>query len=267
MLCYPAKYDKGDLMDKSFAENPDYGNWVPMKFIYIPATIGLCCFSVWFVFPALIIVASVFFVVALYFAHARYRFSPTGGNVQAQIQGLVLAYLDWNGKGEALDIGCGSGPLTIQLAQKYPDAQVKGIDYWGKKWEYSRSLCERNAKLEGVAQRVTFQKASASALPFEDGRFDMAVSNLVFHEVRDTKDKRLVIREALRVVKKQGRFAFQDLFLLKRVYGRPDDLLATVRSWGITKVEFAKTADSAFIPKALRLPFMVGTMGVLYGEK
>jgi ubiquinone/menaquinone biosynthesis C-methylase UbiE len=179
----------------------------------------------------------------------------------------VLAYLGWNGKGEALDIGCGNGPLTIHLAQKYPNAHITGIDYWGKKWEYSKALCERNAKIEGVAQRVGFRKASASALPFEDECFDVAVSNLVFHEVRDTKDKRAVIQEALRVVKKRGGFAFQDLFLLKRVYGKPDDLLSTVRSWGITKVDFVKTAGSAFIPKPLKLPFMVRTMGIFYGEK
>jgi ubiquinone/menaquinone biosynthesis C-methylase UbiE len=254
-------------MDKSFGEKPDYGNWVPTKSIYIPAAISVCFSGLSFVFPALIAVGVVFLVVTLYFAYARYRLSSMGGNLQIQIRELVLAYLDWNGNGEALDIGCGNGPLTIQLAQKYPGARMTGIDYWGKKWEYSKSLCERNAKIEGVAQRVSFQKASASALPFEDGCFDAAVSNLVFHEVRDAKDKRAVIREVLRVVKKGGRFAFQDLFLLKPVYGKTDDLLATVRSWGIRKVEFAKTADSAFIPKALKLPFMVGTMGILYGEK
>jgi SAM-dependent methyltransferase len=254
-------------MAKSFPEKPDYGNWVPTKFVYIPAAISLCFFGLSLVSPALIVVAVIFLAVALYFAYARYRFSSTKGNVQAQIRELVLEYLDWNGKGEALDIGCGNGPLTIQLAQKYPDAHITGVDYWGKKWEYSKSLCEKNAKVEGVAQRVSFQKASASALPFEVECFDVAVSNLVFHEVRDTKDKRIVIQEALRVVKKGGRFAFQDLFLLKRVYGKTDDLLAAVRSWGITKVEFVKTADSAFIPKALKLPFMVGTIGILYGEK
>ncbi len=47
----------------------------------------------------------------------------------------------------------------------------------------------------------------------------------------------------------------------------PDDSLSTIRSWRITKVEFVKTTDSVFIPKALRLPFVVGTMGILYGEK
>jgi hypothetical protein len=37
-------------------------------------------------------------------------------------------------------------------------------------------------------------------------------------------------------------------------------LLATVISWEITKVQFVKTADSVFIPKALKLPFMLGTI-------
>jgi ubiquinone/menaquinone biosynthesis C-methylase UbiE len=118
-----------------------------------------------------------------------------------------------------------------------------------------------------VGERVSFQRASASKLPFEDGRFDAAVSNLVFHEVGDTKDKREVIREALRVVRKGGFFAFQDLFLWKAIYGEPDELLATIRSWGVTRVEFVKTCDAPFIPKALRLPFMVGRIGVIKGEK
>jgi ubiquinone/menaquinone biosynthesis C-methylase UbiE len=254
-------------MDKSVTEKPDYGNWVSTRFIYIPGAISLLFAGLSVVFPVLIVGAIFFFLTSIYFAYARYRFSPAGGNIQAQIQELVLAHLDWNGQGKALDIGCGNAPLTIKLAHKYPHAQITGIDYWGRKWEYSKSVCERNAKIEGVAPRVIFQKATASALPFADEIFDVAVSNLVFHEVSDTKEKREVIREALRVVKKGGRFAFQDLFQVKRVYGEVDDLLATLKGWGIAKVEFIQTSDAAFIPLALKLPFMVGTIGILYGEK
>ena len=254
-------------MTKSFSEKPDYGNWVPKKFIYIPGAISLLFWAISFALTALVLVAVVFLVVALYFAYARYRFSPAGGDAQAQIQALVLQHLDWNGKGKGLDIGCGNGPFTIKLAQKYTEAQITGIDYWGKQWEYSKGVCERNAKIEGVAERVVFQKASASALPFDDGAFDVAVSNLVFHEVSGVKDKKNVIREALRVVKKGGSFAFQDLFLWKRVYGEVDDLLQTIRSWGVEKVELVNTSSSKFIPKGLRLPFMVGTIAILHGTK
>jgi len=132
---------------------------------------------------------------------------------------------------------------------------------------YLNASCERNAEIEGVRDRVLFQQASASALPFDDGCFDAAVSNLTFHKVRDAKDKRLLIKEALRVVKKGGAFAFQDLFLWKQVYGDVDELLADIRSWGVESVEFENTSGASFIPGALELPFMLGTLGILRGVK
>ena len=161
-----------------------------------------------------------------------------------------------------LDIGCGNGPLMIRLLHSYPKAQVVGTDYWDGSWEYGRSVCEENGKIEGVAERLTFQKASASSLPFEDEHFDAVVSNLTFHEVSDTQDKRAIIREALRVLKK-----VQDLFLIKSMYGETEDLIATIQSWGVKKVQFINTSRCEFIPGALKLPFMVGTMGIICGEK
>ena len=70
-----------------------------------------------------------------------------------------------------------------------------------------------------------------------------------------------------RVVKKGGKFSFQDLFLLKQVYGEPEELVATIKSWGITKVEFVETRNASFIPAALKLPFMVGRIAIIKGEK
>jgi ubiquinone/menaquinone biosynthesis C-methylase UbiE len=166
-----------------------------------------------------------------------------------------------------LDIGCGNGALTIKFAQKCPRARVVGIDYWGKRWEYSKDACERNAKIEGVSERVTFKKASATSLPFCDGYFDAVVSNFVFHEVSDAKDKRELIREALRVVRKGGAFAFQDEFLIKQFWGDPDDLVAVVRGWGTNKVEFVRTRDADFIPRALRIPFILGAIAIIAGNK
>ena len=254
-------------MDKSIAEKPDYGNWVSPRFIYIPGVMSLLFLGLSCAYLPLIVVGGFCLLVSAYFAYARYCFAPAGGNLQAQIRDLVLAHLAWNGKGKALDIGCGNAPLVIKLAQKYPEARIMGLDYWGKMWGYSKSVCERNAKTEGVAKRVIFQNASGSALPFKDECFDVVVSNLAFHEVRDMKDKREVIREALRVVRKGGRFVFQDLFLMRRIYGRTDALLATVRSLGITRAEFVKTGDAPFIPRVLKLNFMVGALGILHGEK
>jgi ubiquinone/menaquinone biosynthesis C-methylase UbiE len=196
---------------------------------------------------------------------ARRLFSYKGGDVQGKILELLLAKIKWNGQGKALDIGCGSGALTIALAKRFRNARVTGVDYWGGAWSYSQKQCEANATLEGVGNRVGFSQASAARLPFADESFDLAVSNLTFHEVKG--DKLDVLREALRVVKKGGRFAFQDLFLLKAYYGKQEELIAAVQAMGIRQVHFADTSKAAFIPRILKLPFMVGTIGVLYGTK
>ena len=246
---------------------PNYGNWVSKKFIFGPCILCLIFVGLSFLAPFWAIFAVLFFLIFAYFVVSRYRFSPAGGDVQSQIVGLILERIEWNGQGQAIDVGCGNAPLTVRLAQKYPSAQVIGIDYWGTNWDYSKQVCERNAQIEGVADRTVFQKASASALPFEDGSFDLVVSNLTFHEVGDTNDKREVLKEALRVVKPGGRFVFQDLFLWEAIYGKPDELVALVKSWGIRKVEFVKTCNAPFIPGFLKLHFMVGRIAILYGEK
>ncbi len=132
---------------------------------------------------------------------------------------------------------------------------------------FSKNVCENNAILENVNAQITFQQASASNLPFDDEVFDAAVSNLVFHEVKDQKDKMALIKEAFRVVKKGGSFAFQDLFLLKRLYGSSEELVKTIQSWGITKVEFKLTRDEPFISTALQLPSILGAMGLIKGGK
>lgn len=72
----------------------------------------------------------------------------------------------------------------------------------------------------------------------KDESFDVVVSNFTFHEVRDARDKREVIREALRVLRKGGWFSLQDVFLDKRLYGDIADLLETIRGWGVEQVLF-----------------------------
>ena len=153
------------------------------------------------------------------------------------------------------------------MQKKFDQVDLVGVDYWGKKWEYSQELCQKNAEIDGVAVRVKFMKASAAKLIFPDESFDAVVSNLVFHEVKDVKDKKVLIKEALRVLKKGGIFVFQDLFLWKQIYGSPDELTATIRSWGVEKVDLINTSNAVFIPKVLKLPFMAGTLGIIYGKK
>jgi SAM-dependent methyltransferase len=253
-------------MSSSLAR-PEYGNWVSTKFIYGPAIVSIALIALSLFLPVFGVLAVIPLLCFLYFVYARYQFASGGGNIQDKVEHLALDSLVWDGQGRAVDIGCGNGPLTIMMAKKYPAAHITGVDYWGKSWEYSKGVCESNAQIESVGGQVSFERASAAALPFEDGLFDAAVSNLTFHEVSDAKDKRLLIKEALRVVKKGGSFAFQDLFLWTSIYGDSEDLLRTIRSWGVESIELINTSSSPFIPGGLRLPFMVGTIAILRGTK
>lgn len=254
-----------------------YGNWVSKKSIgrclAAALVIGALAALVWalwggVVWGIVLTVAAVFFMMSTaYFLYARHMFSPKGGGVQQKVVDGLLSRIRWDGKGEALDIGCGSGHLAIHIARKFPEARVTGTDYWGGAWAYNKAQCENNAAAEGVADRMDFARASASKLPYPDESFDLVVSNMVFHEVMDTRDKRAPIKEALRVLKKGGAFVFQDLFLIEACFGKIGDLIAYLKENGLEEVHFEDMSKASFIPRALKLPFMLGTVGILHGVK
>jgi ubiquinone/menaquinone biosynthesis C-methylase UbiE len=181
-------------MSQKDAKKANYGNWVSNWLLYMPAATALFFLGLSVVSYLFIIAAAFFLIIFAYFAYAYFKFSPTGGDLQTKIRDMVLGHLKWDGEGKALDIGCGNAATVIKLAKKYPQALVTGIDYWRGKWGYSKEACERNAEIEGVANQAAFRKSSASSLPFEDNYFDAVVSNFVFHEVKDSKDKREVIK-------------------------------------------------------------------------
>ena len=223
-------------------------------------------------FPIFLITKIVLWVIAglwllpfSYMMYLYYYFSVNNKEIQYKIWDLVIQKLPWNGQGKALDVGTGAGALAIELAKRFPESEVRGIDYWGKGWNYSQQQCEENAKHEGVSDRIVFQKASASSLPFKDGEFDAIVSNFVYHEVRDTRDKRKLINESLRVLKKGGTFSLQDTFKNKRRYGITEDLIRQIKEWGIQQVNFIETVDEIAMPKLVKSELK--TMGLFYGVK
>ena len=78
--------------------------------------------------------------------------------------------------GIGLDVGCGSGALTIACAKRNPQGKMLGIDRWGKEYaSFSLPLCEKNAAAEGVTN-ISFQRGNAVKLDFLDESFD-AVTN------------------------------------------------------------------------------------------
>lgn len=254
-----------------------YANWIPAK---LPVTLGAAAafFALLFALsflppgsiPALILrillAAAAMLLFFAYMTHARKLPSYEGGGVQSKILDHVLRYLDWDGNGTLMDIGCGSSALTIKAAKKYPGAHCVGMDYWGAMWDYAQNQCEANARLEGVAHRTAFQKGDAAHLDFSDGRFDAAVSNFVFHEVRSQPDKLKLIRGALRVLKPGAPFAFEDVFYSSKHY---PDLRAMIEALSkeVSEIRLVDTRQNNFVPRFLRTSLVAGQMGLICGKK
>ena len=233
-------------------EKPDYGNWVPQKVLIFFLFASIVTYLVTFllnirrVVGILKIASILFFGLFIFLEYVYWLLEKDDKRMQRTFWNLLLDQLRWDGKGKALDIGTGSGPIAILLAQKYATSVVKGIDYWGEPWTYSRQKCERNADIEGVSSRVSFERANAVDLPFSDGEFDAVLSNFVFHAIK-FQDRTQLIAEALRVLKDGGAFAIQDLFN-DEYYN--DDFLDVVKNWGLREVNFVESSEYIDIPIA-----------------
>jgi len=104
-----------------------------------------------------------------------------------------------------LDVGSGVGGPARLLAETY-GCRVTGVDLSEPFVDAARYLTERT----GQSGQVLFEPASALELPFDDGRFDVA---LLQHVAMNISDRTRLYREIRRVLKSGGRFAIYDVVL------------------------------------------------------
>lgn len=144
-----------------------------------------------------------------------------------------------------LDLGCGTGTLTLAIKRSAPTAEVTGVDGDEAMLEQGR------AKARGAGLDLQLDQALAQELPYADGSFDVIVSSLFFHHlVRDVKQQ--VAAELVRVLRPGGRVAIAD-------WGRPTDLLMAVGAFGLRLFDGAEpTRDNL----AGRLPEILGAAGL-----
>jgi ubiquinone/menaquinone biosynthesis C-methylase UbiE len=95
------------------------------------------------------------------------------------------------GKGTILDLGSGTGYLSIEVAERSPDLQVYGIDLSRRMVKIAR----RHAR--GV-DNARFVFGNAARLPFKDNSIDLVISTGASHH---WKTPRLVFDECHRVLK------------------------------------------------------------------
>ena len=241
---------------------PEYKNWMPKGMVLGTAAGAVGCFGLAAVCgcagliknkslkaaaTGALLSASAAAGGAALWMTALYRAFSYDGKRQMSRQVIegIAQYVELPEGGVGLDVGCGSGALTIACAKRNPQGRFIGIDRWGKEYaSYNKPLCEANAKAEGVGN-TEFRKGDALKLDFPDESFDAVTSNYVYHNILG-HDRQVILLETLRVLKKGGTFALHDIFSAAK-YGDMKAFVSLLRRMGYEKVELIDTTNGMFM--------------------
>ncbi|MBX9455055.1 MAG: methyltransferase domain-containing protein [Rhizobium sp.] len=114
----------------------------------------------------------------------------------------VLEHVPIAGK-DMLDIGCGSGGITLHIAKRFSPRSITGFDV---EKPVIREAARRAQEAE-LSDRVLFVQAPPGRLPFEDASFDIVFSKDAMVHI---PDKNAIFAEIFRVLRPGGVFAASD---------------------------------------------------------
>lgn len=101
-----------------------------------------------------------------------------------------------------LDVGCGPGSITLELAQRVAPSQVIGID------SSQSVIAQAQEAARGAGDKTTrFETADAMNLPYADDSFDIVHAHQVLQHVPDPVG---LLREMARVTRPGGLVAARD---------------------------------------------------------
>lgn len=149
-----------------------------------------------------------------------------------------------------LDVGCGSGVVTRDVARRVmPGGRVVGLDTSAELLAIAGELA-RAAALDGA---IDFRQGDAHALPFADGEFDAVLAVTVLAHIADAER---AIREMVRVAARGARVGVFDF--------DGDSVLLPHPDRALTRRILAAMSDHAATDSWLvrRLPALLRAAGV-----
>ncbi|MEV3905447.1 class I SAM-dependent methyltransferase [Mycobacterium sp. NPDC050551] len=104
---------------------------------------------------------------------------------------------------QVLEIGCGTGNVTVSAKRSHPGAQFTGSD------PDPRALERARRKIKSLTG-IRFERAYAQRLPYPDGSFDRVLSSMMLHHL-DEGTKVQAAAEAFRVLRPGGSLHVVDI--------------------------------------------------------
>lgn len=98
-----------------------------------------------------------------------------------------------------LDVGCTIGQMTVAIKERFPDAEVWGIDAGGPMVRYG------HMRAVDLGVDVNFAQRLAEDTKFEDGYFDIVTSYILHHEM-PAEISRQTVKETYRILRPGGVF-------------------------------------------------------------
>ena len=131
----------------------------------------------------------------------------------SRIRNEIFDSLVLRGDANILDVGCGSGLLLNEAAMRLTSGKATGIDIWSPhSGGGNLELLWKNAKAEGIADKIEFKEADARKMPFEDAAFDVVLSSGALHHIsQNFEDHERAVREMVRVLKPGGKIVLWDI--------------------------------------------------------
>ncbi len=159
---------------------------------------------------------------------------------EEKFKGLLVQQAGIEPDQRVLDLGCGTGTLTVMLARACPQAELMGLDADPEVIEIARR------KIASAGVRVELFQGMASAPPFEANSFDRVVSSLVLHHLSRV-DKQRTFSKLRELLKPDGELHIAD-------WGQAQNTLMRLAFLGVQLLDgFETTSDNV---KGRLIPLM-----------
>jgi ubiquinone/menaquinone biosynthesis C-methylase UbiE len=129
----------------------------------------------------------------------NWGFKVLGGRSHEAFRQRVIELAGLAGHEHVLDAGCGTGMMVLRIAAQYPGCVLKGVDISPKMIK----TAQRDVEKRGLA--ADFRVGSILDLPYPESRFDVVITNIMYHHL-NLAEKQQAVFEIARVLKPGGRY-------------------------------------------------------------